>query len=117
MILMGVTTLFIDKTNPWCHWTWILYWICTILLCLIDWNDHNNKNKKPIDRIKEYLYDFNGWRSAGDENYTFYYEPAPEYTIRTRDADNHIDYQQEWTRGEIGSHYQSEGVNKQIVSC
>lgn len=102
---MGFITFFIDRSNPWLHWTWVLYFSLVIALLLLEYHDHKAKRKSPLERAKEYLKDCSGWKISGAENYEEYYEAAPEFRIRTNDKDNHLDFTQEWTRGEIGRHY------------
>lgn len=104
--LMAFVAFFIDKDNAWCHWTWIIYGFLTAVLLLLEYHDNRMKNMKPIDRAKKYLSDCNGWKSSGGDNYEDYYEAAPEFTISTVDDDN-LDFTQEWTRGEIGRHYET----------
>lgn len=101
--LIGVTALFIDKENNWCHWTWVTYFVMLSIYLLIECADHRNKKMTPIERFKQYLSDDEGWYKNDD---AFYYAPSPEYKIKLSECDdNHLDYTQEWTRGEIGSHY------------
>lgn len=102
---MAFVAFFIDKTNPWHHWTWIMYFSFTAALLILEYYDNQTKHTKPIEKIKSYLVDYESWHSSGGENYEDYYSVAPEFTIRTDDYENHLDFQQEWTRGEIGRNY------------
>jgi hypothetical protein len=102
---MALVAFFIDKNNSLFHWTWVVYFSLTCALLTIEYYDNQTKLITPIEKIKEYLADYNGWKSSGGDNYEDYYDAAPELTIRTNQDDNHLDFDQEWTRGEIGSHY------------
>ncbi len=102
---MAFVAFFIDKDNSWCHWTWIIYASLTAVLLLLEYHDNRMKNMKPIEKAKEYLSDYSGWKSSGGDNYEDYYEAAPEFTISTVEAD--LPFTQEWTRGEIGRHYET----------
>jgi hypothetical protein len=102
---MAFVALFIDKERPWFHWTWASYSTFTILLLLLEYRDNQEKQISPSDKIKKCLANFNAWKSSGADNFEDYYDAAPEFTIRTNDKDNHLDFKQEWTRGEIGAHY------------
>jgi hypothetical protein len=100
--LMGFVAFFIDKDNPWLHWTWLLYFTFTTALLLLEYREDQMKRQSPLMRMKRYLQDFKGWRqSAGN---TEYYEPAPEFTIKPSDEKNNLSFTQEWTRGEVGYH-------------
>ncbi|MCB1558027.1 MAG: hypothetical protein KDJ50_03785 [Alphaproteobacteria bacterium] len=101
---MAFVAFFIDKDNSWLHWTWFIYVSLTAALLLLEYHDNCMKNIKPLDRAKKYLTDYYGWKSSGGDNYEDYYEAAPEFIISTADVDN-LDFTQEWTRGEIGRHY------------
>lgn len=103
---MAFVAFFIDKDNAWLHWTWIIYVSLTAALLLLEYHDNRIKNVRAIDRAKKYLSDYNGWKSSSGDNYEDYYEAAPEFTISTVDVDN-LDFTQEWTRGEIGRHYET----------
>ena len=105
--LMGFVAFFIDKDNPWLHWTWILYFTLTTALLLLEYHDDQMKRQSPLMRIKRYLGDFEGWRQSAGNDYTKYYEPAPEFTIKPSDEEDNLSFTQEWTRGEIGYHYSS----------
>lgn len=105
--LMGFVTLFISKDNPVLHWTWILYFALTIALLLLEYHDDQIKRQSPLVRVKRYLGDFGGWRQSAGHDYTKYYEPAPEFTIKPSDGEDNLSFTQEWARGEIGYHYSS----------
>ncbi len=70
------------------------------------WRERFGLDQTPLLRIKKYLSDINNW--TYDSYGNAFYNPFPEFTIRTdaeRSAD--LDQDQEWTRGEIGYHYTS----------
>ncbi len=103
LILTNVTAIFVDKGNNWHYWSWKIYFVVSVIYLLIEYIDHRNKKMTPIERFKQYLLDDEGWHKNDD---AFYYEPSPEYKIKLSECDdNHLDFTQEWTRGEIGYHY------------
>lgn len=105
--LMGLVVCFIDKNNPWLHWSWILYFTFTIALLLIEYIDDKFKNQAPLLRVKRYLGDFEGWKESPGTESIEYYVPRPEFVIKPCDIENNPDFKQEWTRGEIGYLYSS----------
>lgn len=100
---MGIIAFFVDKENNLFHWSWIIYIGLLIFYLFIEYIDNQIKNMTPIERVKYYLSDFDNWKRNDDVSY---YEPSPEFTIRVcNDESNFLAYTQEWTRGEIGYHY------------
>lgn len=97
--IMGIITFFVDKENNWFHWSWIIYFSLLILYLCIEYVDNCIKNMSPIERVKIHLSDFENWKTSSD---ICYYEPSPEFTIRESYDERNSDYNQEWTRGEIG---------------
>lgn len=104
---MAVVALFVDKTNNWIHWTWITYFSLTISLLVIEYFEHKKQKMSPLTKAQKYLGDWDAWKRSDGDISADYYEPSPEFTIRTNDKDNNLDFTQEWTRGEIGSHYET----------
>jgi len=100
--IMGIIAFFIDKENNWFHWSWIIYFGLLIFYLFIEYVDNHIKNMPPIEKVKCYLLDFENWKTNQDVSY---YEPSPEFTIRVHNDESKLDYTQEWTRGEIGYHY------------
>lgn len=101
---MAFVTFFIDKNNPWHHWSWISYGILTVILVSAEYFEHKENSRTPLEKIKKYLTDIKGWVQGGSDKPS-YYSAAPEFTIRTSSEEAHLDFTQEWTRGEIGSSY------------
>ncbi|VAW06899.1 hypothetical protein MNBD_ALPHA01-1899 [hydrothermal vent metagenome] len=104
---MAVVVMFVDKDNSWCHWTRIAYFSLTVILLLIAVFENRANKLSPLDKVKKYLLDFEEWVQTSTDDYTDYYESAPEFIVRTNDEDNNLDFDQEWTRGEIGAHYKN----------
>lgn len=102
--IMGITAFFVKKENVWSHWSWIVYGALFVLYLAAEFVQHKQNARSPLEKIKKHLLDFNGWTQGGVEN-SDYYNVAPEYTIRANDEENHLDFTQEWTRGEIGASY------------
>ncbi|MCP1319609.1 hypothetical protein, partial [Halomonas sp. 707B3] len=64
--------------------------------------DHRQDKESPLSKIRKNLLDVMGWEKSGPSDY---YVANPEFTLSPVDEDMpHLDYRQEWTRGEIGYH-------------
>lgn len=68
------------------------------------WRERFGLSQTPLERAKKYLGDVNNWQSM---NGVSHHKNFPEFTIKENSEENHLDYTQEWTRGEIGSSYSS----------
>ncbi|MDD3182960.1 MAG: putative DNA binding domain-containing protein [Alphaproteobacteria bacterium] len=78
------------------------------------WQERFGLTLPIFERFKIYLKDHKSWNA---EEYVSYYTLMPEFSIRCDDADYSLDYTQEWTRGEIGSHYASGNNAHYMNAC
>ncbi|MBL4806498.1 MAG: ATP-binding protein [Rhodobacteraceae bacterium] len=71
------------------------------------WKEQFGLTQSPLDRMKIFLCQPQEEWGDWNEEYQFY-KQVPEFIIDFRDENKlPLDYTQEWTRGEIGSHYQT----------
>ncbi len=100
--VMGIIAFFVAKDNLWNHWSWLAYGSLLIFYLIAEYIQHKINSRTPLDRFKLYLKDYEGWSIAND---TWHYKQSPEFTIKTNNEEDNLDFAQEWTRGEIGYHY------------
>lgn len=78
------------------------------------WRERFGLTLPIVDRFKIYLKDYKNWKSEDDISY---YTLMPEFSVRYEDSERSLDYTQEWTRGEIGSHYDSGNNAHYVCAC
>ena len=66
------------------------------------WRERFGLNRTALERIKHCLAEPEAWSCWEDSESTCYYHNvSPEFTLRVTDSEEHLDSNQEWTRGEI----------------
>jgi hypothetical protein len=103
-VVFGVVAVFVDIARPLTHWTWPTFIVLALLLVALEIYQGRRENAPPLTKFRRYLLDFGGWEKTDT---TDYYVADPDFTISSVEQDIPLDYQQEWTRGEIGYHYQT----------
>ncbi|QKS10008.1 hypothetical protein HT745_16675 [Pseudosulfitobacter pseudonitzschiae] len=102
LLAFAAVAPFVDLNNPITHWAWVLFVLLSVGIFSLEVLDFKQKKIPPEDNVRMYLLDFDGWKRSGDVDY---YVADPRFTIRELQDSTSLDFQQEWTRGEIGSHY------------
>lgn len=103
-LLYSVVAVFVDIERPWIHWTWPVFIALIAALIGLEIFQHRRNKETPIEKFRRYLSDFGGWVKTELKDY---YVADPRFTISSIEQEKlHLDYQQEWTRGEIGYHYE-----------
>lgn len=103
-ILFGVAAVFIDTDRPLNFFLWASFSILALSLLALEIYQHRLDKASPLAKLKKYLLDFYGWRKTEANDY---YISDPDFTISPlEDEAPLLAYQDEWTRGEIGSHYE-----------
>lgn len=101
-VLFGVVAVFIDVDQSPTHWTWPVFVFFASGLVGLEIYHHRQDKESPLSKIRKNLLDVMGWEKSGSSDY---YVANPEFTLSPVDEDMpHLDYRQEWTRGEIGYH-------------
>ncbi|WP_284893768.1 hypothetical protein [Cobetia amphilecti] len=101
-VLFGVIAVFIDIDQSITHWTWPVFIFLAVALIGLEAYHHRQDKVSPLVKIKKYLLDVDGWGKSGSSNY---YIANVEFIISPIEEEvPHLDYRQEWTRGEIGYH-------------
>lgn len=101
-ILFGVVAVFIDVEQSLTHWTWPVFVFLAAGLVGLEIYHHRQDKESPLSKMRKNLLDVEGWGKSGSSDY---YVANPEFTLSPVDEDMpHLDYRQEWTRGEIGYH-------------
>ena len=104
-ILFGVVALFVDLQGSVKYWAWLALLILSISLIALEIYHHHLSKASPLAKLKKYLSDLNGWDKAGAGDY---YISDPDFTLSPlEDEASFLAYQDEWTRGEIGYHYEA----------
>jgi hypothetical protein len=104
-ILFGVVALFVDLQGSVKYWSWFALLILSISLIVLEIYHHHLSKASPLAKLTKYLSDLNGWEKAGAGDY---YISDPDFTLSPlEDEASLLAYQDEWTRGEIGYHYES----------
>ena len=68
------------------------------------WRERFGLDIPHLERIRRYLQEPEGWSHLARNdgcNGDFYHSTFPEYTIRVTDTEEHLVWDDEWTRGEI----------------
>ena len=68
------------------------------------WRERFGLSQTPLERAIKYLGNIKNWQEMSGVSH---HKNFPEFTIKEVSDDNHLDYTQEWTRGEIGASYSS----------
>lgn len=104
-ILFGVVAVFVDTERPLDLWLWSVFFILVISLIVLEIYHHHRDNLPPFSKLRKYLLDFGGWKGAGEVDY---YISDPDFTLSPlEDEASFLAYQDEWTRGEVGYHYEA----------
>lgn len=104
-ILFGVIAVFINTEQPLNFWLWSVFFILAISLIALETYHHRRDNVPPLTKLRRYLFNWSGWEKTGVSDY---YISNPDFTISPLEDDaSLLAYQDEWTRGEIGYHYES----------
>ncbi|MCK5374575.1 MAG: hypothetical protein KAJ40_04770 [Alphaproteobacteria bacterium] len=101
--ITGIIAFFVAKDNPWNHWSWMTYGSFLIFYLIAECIQYKQSLLSPLDKVKKYLLNFDGWEETEENNW--HYKEYPEFTMKTNNEDNNLDFTQEWTRGEIGCRY------------
>lgn len=100
-VLFGVVAVFIDVDQSPTHWTWPVLFLAVGLVGLEIYH-HRQDKASPLLKMRKSLFDVEKWKKSGSSDY---YVANPGFTLSTIEEEQpHLDYRQEWTRGEIGYH-------------
>lgn len=102
ILVLTVFAPFVGLSNPYDHWTWYVFGFLALSIFILEVAIYKQDNIVPEQRLRQYLLDYEGWKRADEIEY---YVADPQFTIRDVDDNGTLDFQQEWTRGEIGRHY------------
>lgn len=101
-VLFGVIAVFIDVEQSVTHWTWPVFIFLAAGLIGLETYHHRQGKASPLLKLRKNLLDVEGWEKSGSSDY---YVASPELTLSPIEEEGpHLDYRQEWTRGEIGYH-------------
>jgi hypothetical protein len=103
-VLFGVVAVFVDIARPVTHWTWPTFIVLALLLVFLEICQGRRESAPPLTKLRRYLLDFEGWEKTSSADYYF---ADPDFTVSEVEQEESLDYQQEWTRGEIGYHYET----------
>lgn len=99
--VMGIVALFTPKEDLLCHFS---FWACvalSIVYFCLEFLQHKQNSLSPLDRVKKYLLDADGWKFTN--NNIKHYKQFPEFTIiEDGPYELHNCNVPEWARGEIG---------------
>ena len=79
------------------------------------WRERFGLDKSPLERAKRYLGEPDSWAPMSEDQFignTFYHSLFPEFTLRVVEADDVVDCNEEWTRGEIRTDNNAAGYYK-----
>lgn len=93
---------FVSLENPFTHWAWLIFGCLAITIAALEVTHNRSQNLAPEEQVRQYLLDFDGWKKTENVEH---YVADPQFSIREVESDVSLSFQQEWTRGEIGRHY------------
>lgn len=93
---------FVSLANPFTHWAWLTFAALAILIAVLEVAHTRTQNVAPEEKVRQYLLDFDGWKKTDNVEH---YVADPQFNIREVESDVPLEFQQEWTRGEIGRLY------------
>lgn len=102
LVCFAVLAPFVNTENPISHWTWLTFAGLAVAIGVLEIIQYRQQGLTPEQRVRRYLLDFDGWQEMGGIHH---YTSDPKYTLQADDTDETLDFQQEWTRGEVGRHY------------
>lgn len=102
LVAFAFVAPFVSLENPFTHWAWLVFGCLAVAISVLEIIQYRQQSLAPEQRVKRYLSDFEGWQQR--ENIE-HYIADPKYTLRENPTDVPLDFQQEWTRGEVGRHY------------
>ena len=67
------------------------------------WRDRFGLDMSPLDRVKGFLNEASAWSLICDDGCAaiYHHTTFPEFTLSVADAEKHIAWNEEWTRGEV----------------
>lgn len=102
ILVFAVVALFVDLSNRFSHWSWITYCVVLLMIVVLEIIQYRQQNIAPEQRVRQYFLDFDGWKRTEDIEH---YVADPQFTVCPVESDIPLAFQQEWTRGEVGYHY------------
>lgn len=104
-ILFGVVAVFVDIDRPLNFCLWFVFFILVISLIALEIYHHRRDNVPPLIKLRRYIFDWVGWEKTGAGDY---YISDSDFTLSPlEDEAPLLAYRDEWTRGEIGYHYEA----------
>ncbi len=76
---MALIGFFITKENAWSHWSWLLYGLLFISYLIAEFIQHKQSMLSPLERVRAYLLDFDGWEEVEENNW--HYKAHPEFMV------------------------------------
>lgn len=83
--VIGTNGVFLDKDNPFYHWSWLVQLVLIVLYLSVEFIRYKNDSLSVEQKFKKYLLDFENWEET-DENH-WHYKPEPNFIVEPTDED------------------------------